>query len=112
MEAMDIGAVDARRDPGRRRELSSMSMTAKLKRNSRFLGDGQPMRRMHEQDARPLGHDRRVAQDRPKLPGIDGFAVMQSDDLQALELDFSLFITRTPAFETASRYFARLVNSS
>src|SRR4029077_15149449 len=81
MEAMDIGAIHAGRDPGAWRELSSMSMAAKLKRNSRFLGDGQPMRRMHEQDAWPLGCDGGAVQDCSKLPGIDGLAVVHSDEL-------------------------------
>src|SRR2546428_2388703 len=88
MEAMNIGAVDARRDPGGWRELPAMSMAAKLKRNSCFLGDGQAMGRMHEQNTGPLGCDGGALQNRPKVPGIDGFAVVHSDDLQPLELDF------------------------
>jgi len=57
MEAMNIPPINAGGDPGGGRKLSSMSMAAKLKRNSLFLGDRQPVGRMRCQDTWPLACD-------------------------------------------------------
>ncbi len=88
MEAMDIRAVNSRRNPGGWRELPAMRMAAKQKRDSRLLGDGQPMRCVRKQDAWPLARDRGLFQDGAKMSGIAEFAVMHSNELQPLEFNF------------------------
>ena len=50
MQAMNKLAVNARRHPRAGRELAAVSVSGNLKRNSRLLGDGQLMRRMHDQN--------------------------------------------------------------
>src|SRR5579862_51621 len=54
MEPMNISPVNSGGDPGARRELSAVRMSANLKRNSRLLGDAQSMGRMRHQHTRAL----------------------------------------------------------
>src|SRR4029077_5347231 len=88
IQAMDIGTINPRRPPGAWRELPAVRVAANLKRNSLFLGDGQPVRRVHQQDTCPVGLDAGAAQDGAEMPRLRRFAVMHPNDLQAVKLDF------------------------
>ncbi len=59
IQAMHIGTINSGRNPGAWRKLPAVRMAANLKRNSLLLGDGQPVRRVHQQNTRPLRLDAR-----------------------------------------------------
>src|ERR1700694_4628381 len=88
IQAMDIGTINSGRNPGAWRELPAVRVATKLKGNSLFLGDGQPVRRVHEQNACPPGLDAGVAKDGAEMPRVGRFPVMHPDELQAVEFDF------------------------
>ncbi len=88
MEAMNIGAVNSRRNPGGWRELPAMRMATKQQRDSRLFGDGQAMRCVRKQDAWPLTRDRGLFQNDAKLSGVAEFEIMYSNELQPLEFNF------------------------
>ena len=88
VQTVHVPAIYAPRDPGARRELPAVCMPANLERNPRFLGDGQPVRRMYQQNARPFRANGSAAQDGAEISRIGRLTVVHPDDLQAIELDF------------------------
>ena len=87
LEAVSVGAEDARGEPSERKNLAAVGVAGELERDALLLWNGQAVRHVGEQDAGAGAVEIGVGEDRAEALGIRGVVVRDAEDLEAVEID-------------------------